>query len=331
MIKNIFSVLIADPQVYPGGISQFKYELNAFREAGIEAILGTCVTEDDIIQQGQKKDVILLAGNPPMGEKAFKNLPDCKAVLRYGVGVDSVDIDAAAKHGKLVLNMPDFCMEELATHASSLILGLCRKIVLHDRMLRNGKWDAMAGYPLKRLSNLTLGLFGFGRSGKWLAKIFHYGWRMKIIVFDPYVSKKEIQKLNVNLVEFEDLLRLSDIISIHAPLTKETYHIFGEREFQKMKSTSVIVNICRGSIIDESALLKALKEKWILGAGLDVFEKEPLSKNSHLLQFENIILTPHTAYYTEDSVMNQHKIAVEIVIQVLNGRIPCNNVVNKIP
>lgn len=323
MTKKRLSVFIADYQ-YFGDIEYFDYEVKKFNNAGIDVHFGTCTTENDLIQQGQKMDAILLCNNPPMGKKAFENLPGCKLVLRYGVGYNSINVEEATKYKKLIMYMPGYCAEELATHASSLLLALNRNTAFHDRQIRSGKWDVFNGYKLRRLSGQTLGLVGFGASSQILARVFSLGWGMRVIAVDPYASIEAALKQNVALVSFDKLLRESDVISIHAPLTEDTYHLFSENEFKVMKSTSMIVNVSRGPIIDQNALFKALREGEIQAAGLDVFENEPLGSDDPLLSLDNVIVTPHSAYYTEDSVKSQHEIAVETIIQALNGYIPYN-------
>lgn len=325
MTNRRFSIFIADYQ-YFGDVDYFNYEVSEFNKAGMDVHFGTCTTEDDLIRQGQKMDAILLCNNPPMGRKAFESLPDCKLVLRYGIGYNSIHIGEATRHKKLILYMPGYCAEELATHASSLILALSRNTVFHDRQIRSGNWNVFDGYKLRRLSGQTLGLFGFGASGRILAQVFSLGWGMRVVAFDPYASAGEASERNVSLVSFDKLVRESDIISIHAPLTKDTYHVFSENEFKMMKPTAMIVNVSRGAIINQKALVKALREKEIQAAGLDVFETEPLDEDEPLLSLNNVIVTPHSAYYTEDSSSMQHKIAVETVIQALNGLVPYNAV-----
>lgn len=326
MSKKRLSVFIADHQ-YFGEPDYFRYEVMGFQKAGIDVCFGTCITEADLIEQGQRMDAILLCNNPPMGARAFASLPECKLVLRYGVGYNSIDVAEATRHGKLVLYMPGYCAEEVATHAASLILALNRHTVFHDRQVRSGTWAATAGYKLRRLSSQTLGLFGLGASGKLLARQFAQGWQMRVMAVDPYISAVEAQQHGVTLVDFEQLLREADIISIHAPINKATHHRFSTQEFEKMKPSSMIVNVSRGAIIDQKALIQALQQRTIQAAGLDVFEEEPIHPADPLLVMDNVILTPHSAYYSEDATQRQHEIAVRTVVQALQGQIP-DNLVN---
>jgi D-3-phosphoglycerate dehydrogenase len=226
--------------------------------------------------------------------------------------------------------VPDYGISEVADHTMTLILSLLRRVPMLDRTLRQRGWEKIRNKvgsikemfgEINRLSTLNLGLLGFGRIARAVAeraKAFGF----KVIAYDPYVPKEVFEKANVQNVEFEHLLTESDIISIHMLLTEETRHMLGEREFKKMKKGAYIVNTSRGAVIHENALIKALKERTIAGAALDVFEKEPLSKDSPLLQMDNVILTPHIAWYSEEAMLDQKRKTALNVRRVLNGEPP---------
>lgn len=289
-----------------------------YSKNGINLRLEHYVTPEEIIKGCQDADVILGTGNPPITQEVLENLPKLKVVQRFGIGVNSVDLDAATRTGTLILYMPGFCIEELGIHAAALILNLLRNISFYDRGIRNGEWRKAAGPVPRNPKNLTLGLYGFGGSAKQLYNIFHHGFGTKVITCDPYLNKGIVKDWDVENVTFDELLERSDIVSIHAPLTPETRHIFNKETFQKMKNDAMIVNISRGELIQQEDLIEALNEGEIGFAGLDVFEKEPLPYDSPLIQNENVILTCHSAFYGDQAQKNQLQLAVDLVDSVLN-------------
>jgi len=232
--------------------------------------------------------------------------------------VDNDDVEAATEHGIIVANVPDYCVDEVSTHAIALILACARGITLLDRKRREKKWDFTLTKPLFRTKGKTLGLFGLGRIAKIVAqKTSEFGF--KIIAYDPYVSKVEG---GIRLVEFSQLLSDSDFISIHSPLTEETRHSFGENELKAMKKTAYLINTARGPIINEKDLYVALKEKWIAGAALDVMEKEPPDWENPLLKLENLIISPHISFYSEESYVELKTKTAKAVLSVLKGELP---------
>jgi len=315
-------ILIADYK-YFGGTELFEKERAAYEKAGYELCFGDCATREDLISQGAGMSAILCCGNPPVDREVFEALPELEVVLRYGIGYNSVDIEQAGRHGVKVLYMPGFCIEELASHSLGLTLALTRSIALHDRHIRQGVWDAREGMLPRRLSGMTIGLCGFGASARALAKIYKEGFGARVIAFDPYVKDSRGQ---CELVGFDELLVRSDIISIHVPSTPETFHLFDREAFSKMKNSAVIINTSRGPIVDENALVQALKSGRIAGAGLDVYENEPVAADSPLVGMDNVVLTPHSAYYSADSVEIQHDIASRTVVEALGGEVPYNTV-----
>ncbi|WP_406541712.1 NAD(P)-dependent oxidoreductase [Clostridium ljungdahlii] len=216
--------------------------------------------------------------------------------------------------------MPGFCIKELSIHAAALILNLIRNVGFYDRGIRKGEWRKAAGYVPRNLEEMTVGIFGFGASGRLLYQIFKKGFGSKVIVCDPFIDKSIQNSMDVTVVSFEEMLKNSDIISIHAPLTPETRHIFDYKAFKQMKNTSMIINVSRGGLINQQDLEKALADGEIRYAGLDVFEKEPLSPNSPLISNENVALTCHSAFYGENAQKNQIKLAIELVDCVLNKK-----------
>lgn len=302
---------------YLGGEELFTPERQACAESGIDLELRSCKTEDEIIEAAHDADAVLCCGNPPITRKVIEALPQCRAYIRYGIGVNSVDLDAATEHGKLVYFMPGFCAEELVLHATALVLNLLRNVCFYDREIRAGKWPKAKGALPRRLTNMTVGLYGFGASARPMAKVFGHGFGSRVIACDPYLPDSVFEEAGVARVSFDELLAQADIVSIHAPLTAENRHIFNMDAFRKMKSTAMIINIARGPLIDEADLIEALKTGEIRYAGLDTHEHEPLLPGDPLLELENVVVTPHSAFYGEESLHTQHVTAARLTVSTL--------------
>lgn len=291
--------------------------LPKYRAIGLEVVPADLHTEEEIIQSCQDMDVLLCNGNPPITRKVLEALPNVKVVQRFGVGVNSVDLDAARDTGTLVINLPGFCVEELAVHSTALILDLLRNVGYYDRGIRQGEWRKAKGFKPPEMTRLTLGLFGFGSSARLLYRIFHDGFGSRVITNDPYLTTETLEGFDVRQVSFEELLQEADVISLHVPLDKSTYHVFDYAAFCKMKPNAMIINISRGAVICEADLVRALQEGQIRYAGLDVFEKEPLPEDSPLRKMDNVALTCHSAYYGEAAEKNTNWLVVELMEQIL--------------
>jgi len=294
-----------------------EIESSILSEIDPEFILAQCNTEDEVIEVAKDADGIINQ-YAPITRRVIESLKRCKVIARYGVGVDNIDVEAATEHKIIVANVPDYCIDEVSTHALALILACARGITLLDRKIRDKKWDFTLAKPLFRTQGKTLGLFGLGRIARMVAQKAS-GFGIKIIAYDPYVSKVNI---GVKLVELSQLLSDSDFVSIHVPLTAETRHSFGENELEVMKKTAYLINTSRGSIVDEKALYQALKNRWIAGAALDVMEKEPPDWKDLLLKLDNIIITPHISFYSEESYVELKTKVAESVHAVLKGELP---------
>jgi len=286
-------------------------------EIDLEFILAHCTTEDEVIETARDADAIINQYTP-ITRRVIESLKRCKVIARYGVGVDNIDVEAATEHKIIVANVPDYCIDEVSTHALALILACARGITLLNGKIKEKRWDFTLAKPLFRTQGKTLGLFGLGRIARMVAQKAS-GFGFKIIAYDPYVSKVDG---GVKLVEFSQLLSDSDFISIHSPLTEETRHSFGENELKAMKKTAYLINTSRGPIVDEKALYQALKNRWIARAALDVMEKEPPDWNSSLLQLDNLIITPHISFYSEESYVELKTKVAQAVLSVLKGEIP---------
>jgi D-3-phosphoglycerate dehydrogenase len=281
------------------------------RYASPEEIIEVCKDADGLIVQYAK-----------ITREVIEGLEKCKVIARYGIGVDNVDVKAATEKGIFVVNVPDYCVEEVSDHTVALLLASVRKLLLYDKAVKSGTWDYKIGKPLFRIQGKTLGLIGFGKLARRVAeKMKPFG--VNIITYDPYINPELAKKYGAKLVNsLEELLKNSDFISIHVPLTDETYHLLSDKEFELMKDNVIIVNTARGPIIDEKALVKALEQGKVMYAGLDVTEVEPIPKDSPLLEFDNVIITPHVAWYSEESQKELQTKAARGVAEVLSGKVP---------
>lgn len=311
-----FRVVITDSDY-----GSHEVEEEVLSSIGADLIKFQCRTEDDVIQCCSDADG-LLNQYAPITRRVIEVLQKAKIIVRYGVGVDNIDVDAATKKGIFVANVI-YDVTDVADHALSLILSLARKIIWADRNVKENKWDWKTVQPISRLKGKTVGIVGFGRIGRKVAQRLR-GFEVKIVACDPYVPGEAFREYGVEKVDFETIIKESDIITIHIPLTNETRHMIGEKELRSMKREAILVNVSRGGIIDEKALCKALRERWIAGAGLDVLEEEPPAKDNPLLRLDNVIITPHMAWYSNRSLDEIRRKAAEEVARALSGQIPLN-------
>jgi len=298
-------------------------EKKVFGEMGAELLWFQLKKEEDLIRECKDADG-LLNQYALMPRKVLENLPQCKVIARYGVGVDPIDLRAATDLGIIVANVPDYCIDEVTIQAVTLLMALIRKTVFFDQKIKSGHWDFRQGGPIHRIRGKTMGLVGCGKIGMEVAKIVS-AMGMKVMAFDPYIQKADG---GVELVDLDTLLKESDFISIHCPLNESTRHLIGEKTFRKMKKKPLIVNTSRGPIIDEKALAEALKEGLVSGAGLDVLEKEPPDPQNPMLKMENVLFSPHIAFYSEESIRELNRRTAESVADVLLGKWP-RSVVNR--
>ena len=297
--------------------SSLELERKVLDEIGPKLVVAHCTTEEEVIEAARDADGIINQ-YAPMTRRVIKSLKRCKVIARYGIGVDNIDVEAATDYGIIVANLPGYCVDEVSTHTVALVLACARKITLLDNLVKQKIWDLALARPIPRTKGKVLGLFGLGEIGRTVAeKISRFGF--KIVAYDPYAIKVNTE---IELVEFPQLLSNSDFVSIHAPLTRETRHIFGENELRAMKRSAYLINTARGSIVDEKALYEALKDKWIAGAALDVMEKEPPDWENPLLRLSNLIITPHVSFYSEESLAYLKTKTAEAVLSVLKGELP---------
>jgi len=218
----------------------------------------------------------------------------------------------------MVSYLPGWCADEVSDHTVALILACTRNLLKLDRFIRSGNWEAYGKIDLKGIRNKVIGLVGFGAIARQVASKMT-GFEVFLKACDPYVKSDLIKEKGVEPVEFQTLLERSDIVSIHVPHNSETHHLFGIKEFQAMKKTAVLINTSRGGVVDEAALVEALRNGWIGGAGLDVLEEEPPDRNNPLFDLDNVILTSHVGCYSETSLDRMHLLAVQEVVRALKG------------
>jgi D-3-phosphoglycerate dehydrogenase len=249
--------------------------------------------------------------------------PRCRIVSRYGVGLDNIAVDHATSLGILVTNVPDFCLEEVSDHTMALLLGCARRVVQFARATRGGVWDLKAGRPLPRLRGQTLGLIGYGNIARaLLPKALGFG--LNVLVYTPRITPGPLGASVSATNDLGALLRESDYISIHVPLTPTTRGLIDASALRQMKPTAYLINTSRGAVIDEAALERALREGWIAGAALDVLAREPAAAGHPLLALDNVIVTPHAAFYSEAAIEDLQHRASEHVAQALRGETPSN-------
>lgn len=301
-----------------------KYNVTVEREIlaplDVDLVEAALSTEKAVIDACYDADAILNV-RAPMHGSVIESLEQCKLIARYGIGVDNVDMEACTRKGIWVMNVPDVCVEEVADHCLALALSFWRKVVKGNEMCKSGLYDRMALKPIRRIRGATWGLVGFGKIARLVcSRAATLG--MRVLAFDPYISESSIREFGATPADLQELLRESDVISLHTPLTNETLHILSEPQFQLMKPTAYLINVARGKCVDGIALHRALVEGWIAGAGLDVMEQEPPAPNDPLLQLSNVLLTPHMAGYSEESFDDTRERCAEGVVKALEGQMP---------
>ncbi|HVS87080.1 MAG TPA: C-terminal binding protein [Candidatus Acidoferrum sp.] len=294
-------------------LSKIGAELRVAQEPTAEAILRVAADAD-----------ALLVTYAKITAEMIRQMKRCRIISRFGIGVDNVDIAAATNAGIVVTKVPDYCVDEVSDHAMALLLSLVRKIPYANSLVHAGRWEMPAVVPIHRLRRSVLGLVGFGRIPQLVApKAQAFG--IKVVAFDPYIPQDVMTRAGVEKVEFAELVKMSDYISIHSPLLPETHHLFNADVFRKMKPTAYLVNTARGPIVDETALAHALDARQLAGAALDVLSQEPPT-GSPLFGRNNVILTPHTSFYSVESLVELQIKAAEEVVRVMTKQAPRNPV-----
>jgi D-3-phosphoglycerate dehydrogenase len=310
-----YRVVIADYD-YPS-LDEERAVLDAI---GAELVPHHARTEVELIAACRGADAVLCQYARMTGA-VIASLDRCRAIVRYGVGVDTIDIPAATEHGMWVCNVPDYGVDEVSDHAMTLLLAAARKLVPMANAVQGGEWDVTLYKPIGRLRGRTLGLIGLGRIGSAVASKAR-GFGLNVIAHDPHRPSEYFAERNVTGVELDDLLARADFVSIHAPLTEETKHVIDRRALVTMKPSSYLINTARGGLVDGAALAGALRDGQIAGAGIDVLECEPIPADDPLLGLPNCIVTPHAAWYSEEAFRDLKTKAAEEAARVVQGERP---------
>ena len=305
--------------------SSIEPERQVLAEIGTKLIVAATGDEEELLRHAQNVEGILTCWKP-VRECVIAKAKNCKIIARYGIGLDNIDVKAATENGIIVTNVPAYCVDEVSDHAMALLLACARNIPIYNTAVKTGTWDQNIGHQMYRLRGKAIGIIGFGRIAKTLIpKVLALG--LNVNVYSPRTPPEMIKQYNADKVMFDELLKTSDFITIHAPLTPETRHMFSHDAFRTMKRTAFLINAARGGIVDSTALTEALKTGEIAGAGLDVLETEPPDFDEMLLHLDNVIITPHAAFISEESIHELEITAATSVLQVLTGKLP-NTIVN---
>ena len=308
-----FKVVILDHRY-----EHYEYEKEVLSEIGAEPVVGYPGTVDETSALLSDADAVL-CNLFHMDAKVIKMLDKCRVISRYGVGYDNVDVDAASEKGIVVCNVPDYSMEDASEHAIALLFNCTRKIAYRDRKIREGKWDLHRDQPCFRMAGRTLGVIGFGHIGSTLVrKIGGFGFS-EILIDSPNTDPALIGVAGGRKTDLDEVLRRSDYISIHCPLKPDTLNMFDESAFARMKGGAILINTARGPIVNENALYNALRSGKIAAAGIDVFDEDPLAADSPLRSLDNITLSDHAAWYSEESIVELKTKAARNVVEVLKG------------
>jgi glyoxylate reductase len=284
------------------------------------------LTKVDLRNKIEDKDAIISFLSDQLDQEVLSNANNLKIISQFAVGYDNIDINYAKKKGIIITNTPEVLTETTADTAWALLMAVARRIVEADKFVRDGKWEYGWGSKLllgRNIHHKSLGIIGLGRIGAAVARRAK-GFNMKIYYYNR-TRKEDLEKeLNIEYLEFEELLKECDFISVHTPLNNETFHLIGEKELKLMKKKSFLINTARGKIIDEQALIKALEQGWIMGAGLDVFQTEPINSDNKLLKLNNVVLAPHIGSGSVETREGMAKMVSENLIAFAKGLEPPN-------
>jgi len=302
----------------------YSVERALIEGGGGELCFAFCKNEQDIIEQCKDANALLLRQTPVTG-KTFKALKNLQVISRYGTGYDNISIQDATRHGVVVTVIPDYCVGEVADHTTALLFSAIRRITERDRAVRIGGWDLTSSLPISRTRGKILGLVGYGKIAREVRKRLS-GFPFRFVAFDPYQKLDVFEKDGTLRIDFQKLVIISNYISIHVPLTSETFHMFNIKVFRKMRRSAILVNTSRGKVVDEKDLFIALKKGYIGVAALDVYENEPFHPGNPLARLNSVILSDHASWYSEESQKDMQTKAALEVVRVMTGNIPENPV-----
>lgn len=301
-----------------GGYHAYDQEIAILAAVGAAFEVRACSGNVEAIRHATADADAVLVRESPLDRVTIDGMRQCQAIVRYGIGVDNIDLRAAEARKIAVANVPDYGTDEVSTQAVALLLAVVRRLRLHDREVREGRWSTGVLQPMYRLRGRTLGLLGYGR----IARLTHamlagFGFG-RVLVNDPAAQAAD----GIELASVDQICAEADVISVHAPLTPQTHHLINAERIASMRPTAIVVNTARGGLIDLDALYTALAEGRILGAGLDVFEHEPVDPQHPILQLDNVVLTNHIGWYSEEAMRDVQRKAAEEAARVLQGGTP---------
>ena len=305
-----------DPEELPAWVPETMANRDiefVFEECETRAQLASCAGDADVVW--------IFGGSLIVNAESLADLPRCGALIRTGSGTDNIPIDTATARGIIVANTPEAFNDGVSDHTIGLLLAVVRQIGIQDRVVRTGIWDREAAYPSWHLQGQTLGLIGFGHIARLVRRKIS-GYEMTVLAHDPFVGADVMAEHGVQAASMEQLLSSSDFVSLHCPLLDETHHLMGERELRQMKHRAILINTSRGPVVDEAALYRALSEGWIAAAGIDVMEQEPPPADHPLFSLDNVVITPHIAGYTDQSLDDSWRLSVETALALAEGRWP---------
>jgi D-3-phosphoglycerate dehydrogenase / 2-oxoglutarate reductase len=281
-----------------------------------------CRSTEEVLAVAKDAEVVVIQTTVPLlTREVLAQLPNCRCAVRAGAGYDSIDYLAATELGIMVSYTPTYCTNEVADHALALLMAANRHIVRLDANIRQGRFARILAAPTRGMQGAVVGVIGLGRIGSAFTKRLQ-GWDLTTLAYDPYITQESADALHVKLVSLEELVRSADMISVHCPLTPETYHLLDWEQFKIMKPGMVLVNTARGPIIHEAALEQAIRDNIVRAAGLDVFEQEPLPADSPLYQCDRVTLTPHISATSPEARHNLYLLICDLARDVINGKLP---------
>ncbi len=290
------------------------------KDQNIDFSAKNCGSEQEFVEFAEDADFVWTCGlNTVITANSLGTLKRCKAVMRSGSGLDGIPVEAAKKLGVAVLNTPEAIAEMVAEHTVALIFALIRQVPQMDRAVRQGKWDGCHLAMHWHLTEQTFGLVGFGCIAQKVARMLS-GFNLQLLVFDPFADDMVLKRFGAKSVSLNELLKNSDFVSLHCPLTPQTRHLIGEEEFKMMKKTAFLINTSRGDVIDEAALIKALEQDVISGAALDVTKDEPPKSDNKLLRLDNVIISPHLAAFSDKFEHQFWKASVDKIKEIKNRK-----------
>ena len=289
--------------------------IEVLEKAGFEVVYEEYPDEERLIELAKDVEAIIVRSKPKVTRRVIEAAPKLRVIGRAGVGLDNIDLDAAKERGIKVVNSPAASSRSVAELVFGLLFAVARKIAFADRKMREGIWAKKQCMGIE-LEGKTMGVIGFGRIGYNVAKIAN-AFGMRVLLYDPYPNEERAKEVGGTFASLEDLLKESDVVTLHVPLVDATYHLINEERLKLMKPTAILINAARGAVVDNNALVKALQEGWIAGAGLDVYEEEPLPKDHPLTRLDNVVLTPHIGASTEEAQMRAGVQVAEQIVEIL--------------